>query len=77
MIRIILFAGLRDRIGRAELEAPFQSIDISSLLTWVESQYPAVTFDHVMVAINEQWSNKQSVAKQGDTVALLPPVSGG
>ncbi len=33
--------------------------------------------DNVMVAVNEEFATDSEVIKEGDTVAFIPPVSGG
>lgn len=78
MITILLFAQLQEDIGldRLELELE-QQITISTLKKNLQTEYHAAKLDHVMTAINEEYALDDDMVKPGDTVAFIPPVSGG
>ena len=40
-------------------------------------KFKFANLDNVMVAINEEYAMDQDVIQSGDTVAFIPPVSGG
>ncbi|MBL8695456.1 MAG: MoaD/ThiS family protein [Planctomycetes bacterium] len=79
-VRVLLFAGLRDRAGRGELtfradEAP----TVDALAAALERQMPGLLSGiKVAVAVNGRYErNGARELAAGDEVAFLPPVSGG
>ncbi len=52
---------------------------VSSLINVLKNTYPELekNFDSVMVAVNEEYASAEQILKEGDTVAIIPPVSGG
>lgn len=79
MITVLLFARLREAVGRAVLELDLAAGEatVERLLAELAGRYPAVGFDNVMVAVNEQYAHAADIIPPGSTVALIPPVSGG
>lgn len=77
MITVLLFARLKDEIGTGRLTLEMGSTTVSALLDELKTQYPAVHFEPLMVAVNEEMVPPDTTIHPGDTVALLPPVSGG
>lgn len=75
IIRVRLFAGLRERAGRdvVELELP-DGAQVADALTELE-QITAGTA--VVMAVNRQYAAPEARLRAGDEVALIPPVSGG
>lgn len=52
-------------------------MNVHQLKKWLKENYHLQTLDKVMVAINEEFVTDENIAKAGDTVAFIPPVSGG
>ncbi|GGO02019.1 molybdopterin converting factor subunit 1 [Saccharibacillus kuerlensis] len=77
MITIFYFAGLREATGTDREEADLAGKTIQELSAWVNSKYPHLSLDAVRVAINEEYALSEDVLQDGDTAALIPPVSGG
>ncbi len=79
-LRVRLFAVLRDAVGASEVsvEVPV-GIDAQGLVRELELQHPALTnrCDGSLVAVNEEYAEPGAPISAGDTVALIPPVSGG
>ena len=79
-ITILCFAGLRERVGFAELEydAP-AGTPVRTILADLAATYPAIEagLPACLVALNEEYAAEDAVVKAGDTIALIPPVSGG
>jgi len=75
VIRIRLFAGLRERAGAAtvdiELPEGARVADVRARLADVVGDTP------VVVALNRAYAADDAVVRAGDEVALVPPVSGG
>jgi MoaE-MoaD fusion protein len=74
-VRIRLFAGLRERAGagEVELDLPEQARVRDAL-----DQLRAITTGlPVVMAINQEYANEETLLSAGDELALIPPVSGG
>ncbi len=77
MVRVLLFAELQERIGKTSLEIPLEKADVRQLKEKLESDYPQLRLKGVMTAVNEEYAKDDDIVTAGDTVALIPPVSGG
>lgn len=78
MVKVLFFAHLRDatEVDSAQFDASGKTV--ADLKQLVIEKYPDIqSLDTTMVAINEEFSNDEEVLKDGDTVAFIPPVSGG
>jgi MoaE-MoaD fusion protein len=74
-VRVLLFAGLRERAGASEveLELPDGAVVRDAL-----AQLRAVAHDvPVVMAINQEYAAADAPLHAGDELALIPPVSGG
>jgi len=83
-MRLLYFAWLRAKIGTAEeeLALPPQVHDVNSLLQWLQSRGPGYAealkdLSTVRVAINQDYVGPEHLIREGDEVALFPPVTGG
>lgn len=79
-VRVLLFAGLRERAGRGELS--FRAEDaptVDALAAAIERELPGLlTGAKAAVAVNGRYErNGARELAAGDEVAFLPPVSGG
>ncbi|WP_439506129.1 MoaD/ThiS family protein [Sediminibacterium sp.] len=52
-------------------------VDINSLVQELIERYPALANKKYFVAVNQKIVHENSKLKMGDTVALMPPFSGG
>ncbi len=73
MIRILCFARYRDLLGFQQLELPPAST-VGELLA--DARFGKLPAD-AMLAVNQAFADRSAALKDGDEVALLPPVSGG
>jgi sulfur-carrier protein len=83
-MKLIYFAWLRTRIGRAEeqVEAPPEVRNVGELLAWLQTRGPGYAqaladLSIVRVAVNQDYVGRDRVLAPGDEVALFPPVTGG
>jgi sulfur-carrier protein len=83
-VRLLYFAWLRARIGRGEeeLDLPPEVHDVAGLLEHLQSRggrYAEALSDLsvVKVAVNQDYVGRDHPVRQGDEVALFPPVTGG
>jgi molybdopterin synthase catalytic subunit/molybdopterin converting factor small subunit len=71
---------LREVAGRERdsVELP-EGARVSDVLERYEKKYPALGpyYATMAVAVNQEYSHPQASLKEGDVVALIPPVSGG
>ncbi|MGA3676428.1 molybdopterin converting factor subunit 1 [Lysinibacillus agricola] len=77
MINILLFAHLQEIIGEPKLTVELSDRTVGQIKVWMESQYPQISLQHVMTAVNEEFATDSTVIKKGDTIAFIPPISGG
>lgn len=77
MINVLLFAQLREDVGKERISIQAEKIRVKELKQKILSSYGINTEDSIMVAINEEYVPENAYAHAGDTVAFIPPVSGG
>ena len=82
MVKVRLFAGLRDRAGRREVlitlnrPVPLREFwnqlrpELPEIMDWLDEK-------RVVVAVNEEMATGDRVIQDGDEVGLMPPFSGG
>ncbi|MCP8967532.1 molybdopterin converting factor subunit 1 [Ectobacillus ponti] len=76
MITVLVFAHLKEKFGQPRLVLEEQELTVSQLRRVLAEQYD-LQDNSVMIAVNEEFAEEDEVIRAGDTVALIPPVSGG
>jgi len=83
-VKLIYFAWLRARIGCAEeeIDLPPGVKDVAGLLDWLRSRgsgYAEALRDLsvVRVAVNQNYVGLEHPVREGDEIAVFPPVTGG
>jgi len=83
-VKLIYFAWLRARIGCAEeeIDLPPGVKDVAGLLDWLQSRgsgYAEAVRDLsvVRVAVNQNYVGLEHPVREGDEIAVFPPVTGG
>ena len=75
IVNVRLFAGLRERAGARQVEVELPEggsvDDLLARMTDIVGDVP------VVVALNRTYADTDTVVRDGDEVALVPPVSGG
>jgi molybdopterin synthase sulfur carrier subunit len=74
--RIIVFGQLTDIINSSEL-ALDNIRDTDSVVEELNNRYPALVSAKYMIAVDKETVTENTILKEGSTVALLPPFSGG
>jgi molybdopterin converting factor subunit 1 len=73
------FGITREIVGNRvlEIEVP-DGQTVAALKTELMKQYPAFAgLRSMYIAVNQQYGEDEIVLKEGDEIALIPPVSGG
>jgi molybdopterin converting factor subunit 1 len=83
-MRVLYFAWLKERIGRAEetVTPPETVATVGALADWLAGLSPghaAAFADRAVVrcAVNQEFATAETPVSPGDEVAFFPPVTGG
>ncbi|MCM3322384.1 molybdopterin converting factor subunit 1 [Cytobacillus kochii] len=77
MNNVLFFAHLKDEVGVESLQIEAKGKSVLALKQVVHDTYGLSSIDSVMTAINEEFAEDDDVIQEGDTIAFIPPVSGG
>ena len=79
-IKILYFAAIREKVGKSseEIEAA-EGETLHDTMEKLKSRYPIIADmnESLLVAVNREYCKRETELKNGDEVALIPPVSGG
>lgn len=75
---MLYFGVLRDRLGGSQewLEL-VAGATVAEVLNVYRERLTDFVWDSIAVAVNQEYAKAEDVVKDGDELALLPPVSGG
>lgn len=83
-MRLLYFAWLKQKTGvsEEEVELPGEVTTVGQLLDWLAGRgdgYAEAVANRktVRVAVNQEYAQADDPVKNGDEVALFPPVTGG
>jgi molybdopterin converting factor subunit 1 len=79
-VQVRLFAALREATGMAQVEQELSAqAKVQDLLDSLVRQFPVLhsQLGFVRAAVNRQYVSMQAELRDGDEVALVPPVGGG
>ena len=82
MIKVLLFANLRELAGTNQLEIDSSNVhSVRELILRLNEIHPALEQvlddESAMISINQKYAAWEAVLADGDEVGILPPVSGG
>ncbi|MEO6419749.1 MAG: molybdopterin converting factor subunit 1 [Polyangiaceae bacterium] len=80
-VKILYFAAVREivRCDEEQVDLPPDVTDVASFVAWIAQARPALA-THVpslRIARNEEFAAGTDLLREGDVLALIPPVSGG
>ena len=78
-VRVFYFAAVRDLVGQGEevVALPNAATTAGDFVAGLMRNHPRLVLDGVRIAINEEFVELSHPLADGDTLALIPPVSGG
>ncbi len=81
MLKVILFASLRDLVGRSEVELDLagEGTTVRDIFNRLEVQFPGLKrYESILlIAVNQEYTGWEQSVTAGDEIAFFPPVSGG
>ena len=75
VLRVLLFASLRDRAGWEERSIVFSEAGMTAAQVW--DQLELGPLESVCVAVNQELVRADQPLRAGDELAFLPPFTGG
>lgn len=75
-IKVRYFASLKESLGRSEDDLEFTGI-VTVSDVWHRANAGKAAPNHLLVAVNMEYVDWNSVVSDGDEVAFFPPVTGG
>jgi molybdopterin converting factor subunit 1 len=77
-VRVLYFGVLKDVVGRSSVMMEVaEGLSVGELVEMHRGDAKAGVWDSVAVAVNQEYARGEDLLRDGDEVALLPPVSGG
>ena len=78
-LTVLLFGITRDLVGQSAVAVPIpDGSRVADLMRHLTDQYPALAnVKSILVAVNSEYADPDTVLSPADEVALIPPVSGG
>lgn len=79
-VRVKFFAYTREITGRKEMEMEVnEAARLGDILDILVERFPALKSyrEEIKMAINHEYAPLETAVRDGDEVAILPPVSGG
>jgi molybdopterin converting factor small subunit len=75
MVTVRIFARYRELLGVAAMEMPLPSPPTLAVLL-ADPRFQSLP-PEALIAVNQRFAERSVTLKEGDEVALMPPVSGG
>ncbi|MDM7273890.1 molybdopterin converting factor subunit 1 [Sulfurihydrogenibium azorense] len=78
-VEVLYFSQVKDKVGKSSEIVDFNGNTVEDLINYLTKIYPDIRdiLQKSMVAVNENYAEKDSILKENDKVAIIPPVSGG
>lgn len=78
IIQLKAFGICKDILGGREVRFEFAGQDVAQLRKELTLRFPEIEkLNALLIAVNETYAENDLVLSESDTVALIPPVSGG
>ncbi len=79
-VKVELFSVFRDAVGEKEIEFEINDdATIKDLLEAMAEKYPAIKkyIKFAVISKNYKWAKETEILKEGDIIAIFPPIGGG
>lgn len=79
-VKVKFFASYKEALGLDELDMELdEGTDVNSLLKVLRKDHPKLgnLLETLVISVNLEYAGYETKLKDGDEIALLPPVSGG
>ena len=78
-LKVLLFGISKELIGATSIVFSISpNTTVLEFKTQLKKQYPQVTeINSYAIAVNESYASNETVLKENDIIAIIPPVSGG
>jgi len=78
-ITVLFFGITTDLVGEKSISFSFnENTNVADLKSFLISDYPNLkNINDFAIAVNEDYATNELTLKEGDVVAVIPPVSGG
>ena len=76
------FAMLKNKVGKETVELSFnETLTLEEFKQRLKKEFPEIsdylTGKRLLISVNQEFADKDTIIKDGDEVGLLPPFSGG
>ena len=77
-VSVLFFGATADVVGSRELELNVQeAVTAGSIIDQLTKTHPALVNHKLLIAINEEYADADTILNDGDELALFTAVSGG
>ena len=78
-MKVLAFGVVKDIFSNSIVDIDIEDVaTINQLKTLLEEKYPQLNqLGSYMIAVNNEYASLNEVIREGDEVAIIPPVSGG
>ncbi len=78
-IKVLFFGEARQILNMQEFIFDFSGQKLKEFAEKLKGEFPKIsnTLDNCIFAVNTEYRNADTELKDGDTVAIIPPVEGG
>ena len=78
-VTVLFFGAARDVVGQSEIKLPLQAANAATALEELLEKFPELRrFGRsLLFAVNQEYAQPDRLIKEGDELAVFPPVSGG
>ncbi|KRG08104.1 molybdopterin converting factor subunit 1 [Staphylococcus sp. NAM3COL9] len=77
-MRVLYFAEIKEILAKQSEEIDLSyDITVDEFITDLFKRYPSISDKKFQIAVNEEFVKNDDIVQPNDTVALIPPVSGG
>ncbi|MGB2128832.1 MAG: molybdopterin converting factor subunit 1 [Flavicella sp.] len=77
-LNVLFFGIVADLLGTDTIKMDFSGKNVFDFKEQLVKNHPVlVSYKNYAVAVNEHYASDETPLSQGDTIAIIPPVSGG